>query len=342
MTKRITPMIDDPAEPEYVRELIEAGRNDAVADYDYNKGLAALVAGIEAGTPVPDWAQGLDAASTTATTGTQAALGGAAAVSTSAVGWVVGSVVAVGLAAVAVFSGDSEEPVQVAEPEVAPVVAPAAPAAPVEPSAPAEQPAPAVAEVEAAEPAPVAPEASAKPARRVARKAARPDKAAGTVAKALEEKAEPARDLDTLMQEKVDHRASKQAKRSTSRVARAEEAPAAEEEELAPSEAATPAVVQRPQYDDARLEREMRMLKVAESLLKKNPQRALSMARQGEKEFRGSMFTQERQQVLLLALVQLGRMDEARRLAKPYLKKYPRGPFSDRVRRALATGTIGR
>ncbi|MDD9936126.1 MAG: hypothetical protein OXT09_21120 [Myxococcales bacterium] len=341
MTKRITPMIDDPAEPEYVRELIEAGRNDAVADYDYSKGLAALVAGIEAGTPVPDWAQGLDAASTTATTGTQAALGGAAAVSTSAVGWVVGSVVAVGLAAVAVFSGDSEEPAQIAEPEVAPVVAPAAPAAPVEPSTPAERPAPAVAEVEVAQPAPVAPEASAKPARRVARKAARPDKAAGTVAKALEEKAEPSRDLDTLMQEKVDHKASRRTKRSTSRVARAEQAPVAEEEELAPSEA-SPAVVQRPQYDDARLEREMRMLKVAESLLKKNPQRALSMARQGEKEFPGSMFTQERQQVRLLALVQLGRMDEARRLAKPYLKKYPRGPFSDRVRRALATGTIGR
>ena len=56
----------------------------------------------------------------------------------------------------------------------------------------------------------------------------------------------------------------------------------------------------------------------------------------------GSMFAQERQQVVLLALVKLGRMDEARRLAKPYLARYPHGPFSERVRRALATGKVER
>jgi hypothetical protein len=97
-----------------------------------------------------------------------------------------------------------------------------------------------------------------------------------------------------------------------------------------------------PVLDDARLEREMGMLAVTQRVLHGDPARALNLARQGEAEFGGSMFTQERQQLLLLSLVKLGRMDEARRLAKTYLARYPNGPFSDRVRRALATGRVER
>ncbi|MFI5309345.1 MAG: hypothetical protein ACHQ53_18465, partial [Polyangiales bacterium] len=92
--------------------------------------------------------------------------------------------------------------------------------------------------------------------------------------------------------------------------------------------------------DESRLEREMQMLAVAQHVLGSDPQRALNLARQGEAEFKGSMFTEERQQVLLLALVQLGRLDEAKKLARPYLARYPHGPFSDRVRRSLATGRV--
>jgi hypothetical protein len=94
--------------------------------------------------------------------------------------------------------------------------------------------------------------------------------------------------------------------------------------------------------DDARLEREMAMLSMSQRVLHTDPERALNLARQGESEFPGSMFTQERQQLLLLSLVKLGRMDEAKRLAKPYLARYPKGPFSDRVRRALLTGRVER
>ena len=54
------------------------------------------------------------------------------------------------------------------------------------------------------------------------------------------------------------------------------------------------------------------------------------------------MFTEERQQLLLLSLVKLGRLDEAKRLARPYLARYPNGPFSDRVRRSLASGRVER
>ena len=107
-----------------------------------------------------------------------------------------------------------------------------------------------------------------------------------------------------------------------------EEKPAAKQEQPAPV------------VDDSRLEREMGMLAVAQRVLQDNPARTLSLARQGEAEFAGSMFTQERQQLVLLALVKLGRLDEAKRLARPYLAHYPNGPFSDRVRRALSTGRV--
>jgi hypothetical protein len=81
---------------------------------------------------------------------------------------------------------------------------------------------------------------------------------------------------------------------------------------------------------------------MAERVLRTDPERALKLVRQGEAEFQGSMFTPERQQLLLLSLVELGKLDEARRLAKPYLARFPHGPFSDRVRRALASGSVER
>jgi hypothetical protein len=94
------------------------------------------------------------------------------------------------------------------------------------------------------------------------------------------------------------------------------------------------------QNDDARLEREMQMLAVAQRVLTTDPARALRLAHQGDHEFPGSMFSAERKQVGLLALVQLGRLDEARRLGKPFLAAYPNAPWSERLRRALATGRI--
>ena len=94
--------------------------------------------------------------------------------------------------------------------------------------------------------------------------------------------------------------------------------------------------------DDARLEREMGMLAVAQRVLSADPTRALSLVRQSAREFGDSMFAPERGQLELLALVKLGRLDEAKRLARPYLARYPNGPFSDRVRRALASARVER
>ena len=115
-----------------------------------------------------------------------------------------------------------------------------------------------------------------------------------------------------------------------------------EEEAAAQAPARPEPTPKPPALDEARLEREMGMLAMTQRVLFTDPGRALNLARQGESEFEDSMFTQERQQLLLLALVKLGRLDEAKRLARPYLSRYPHGPFSDRVRRSLATGRVDR
>jgi hypothetical protein len=39
MSNRLPPPAQDPAEPELVRELIDAGRELAVTDYDFDRGL---------------------------------------------------------------------------------------------------------------------------------------------------------------------------------------------------------------------------------------------------------------------------------------------------------------
>jgi hypothetical protein len=84
----------------------------------------------------------------------------------------------------------------------------------------------------------------------------------------------------------------------------------------------------------------MQMLAVAQRILNSDPARALRLTRQGEQEFGKSMFSAERKQVSLLALVQLGRLDEARRLGVPFLRAYPKAPWSARLREALATGRL--
>ncbi len=89
------------------------------------------------------------------------------------------------------------------------------------------------------------------------------------------------------------------------------------EEEVAAQAPTRPEPTPKPPVDEARLEREMGMLAMTQRVLFTDPGRALNLARQGESEFEGSMFTQERQQLLLLALVKLGRLDEAKRLARP-------------------------
>jgi hypothetical protein len=101
----------------------------------------------------------------------------------------------------------------------------------------------------------------------------------------------------------------------------------AEQERLAREEARRVA--------EARLKREMAQLMQATQALNTNPARALSLAQAGEQEFRSSLFSEERQHVLLLAIIKLGRVDEAQQLSVPYVRAHPDSPFARRVRNAL-------
>jgi hypothetical protein len=324
-----------------MRELLEAGRGASVAGYDFEQGLNKHLALIEAGAPLPHWAEGLKPAATG--TGGAAA---AAAAGSGLIAWI-----AVPLALVAVSSAvllvanqsPAPAPVSTQGAPAAVSNAKAAPAAAAQPAthqagAPVVLPTPVVVHpahpstsaaprgAHAKRPAPLAP---SKPVQApFAQPSAAP--AESTSAK----NAAPATSGELF--------ATAQPAVATTTPSAPAAAPAQAQDKQPQQAARAPEPPQAPAQDDARLEREMSMLAVAQRALQTDPERALSLARQGEAEFSGSMFTQERQQVVLLALVKLGRMDEARRLAKPYLARYPHGPFSERVRHALATGKVER
>jgi hypothetical protein len=350
MTKRALPLLDDPSTHSGVRELLQAGRDSHVSDYDYGSGLERHMAQIQAGAPMPEWAKGLEAGAG------KGAAAAATAAGTGLVGWwalpVATVAVAAAIGAVVLFRG--EETVPVARPHGVGVSAAPAPAAqPV--AVPAVVPAaPAVAE-------PVAREqrAAAATPRDNASRGATPRSGgarSGSAFKPVQPKhaqsvanthtAAPGSAASTRDTTNAAARTTASSSGSTT-AAKGESAPAAQAaqpEQSAVASEERPAAQQEPApvIDDSRLEREMGMLAVAQRVLQDNPARTLSLTRQGEAEFAGSMFTQERQQLELLALVKLGRLDEAKRLARPYLAHYPNGPFSDRVRRALSTGRVER
>jgi RNA polymerase sigma-70 factor, ECF subfamily len=79
---------------------------------------------------------------------------------------------------------------------------------------------------------------------------------------------------------------------------------------------------------------EMRQVAAAQNLLASDPTRALALVRDGESRFAAGYLREERRYIGIAALFKLGRADEARAEAARFIRDYPGGPFTQRVRAA--------
>jgi hypothetical protein len=80
---------------------------------------------------------------------------------------------------------------------------------------------------------------------------------------------------------------------------------------------------------------EMQQVATAQQLLERSPQRALALVRQGNQRFAHGYFQQERAYIAIMALIRLGRIDEARTRAASFSKRFPALPYGARIRSAL-------
>jgi hypothetical protein len=80
---------------------------------------------------------------------------------------------------------------------------------------------------------------------------------------------------------------------------------------------------------------EMQQVATAEQLLERSPERALALVRQGDQRFAGGYFRQERAYIATMALIRLGRIQEARARAASFAKQFPALPYGARIRSAL-------
>jgi hypothetical protein len=110
------------------------------------------------------------------------------------------------------------------------------------------------------------------------------------------------------------------------------EDPRPSEEEVARAERARE---EARRAEENTLQREMDELMRAKRALSSDPKLALQLAERGQREFKQSLLSEEREHVLLLALIGVGRVSEAERRAAPYLARHPDSPFARRVRAAL-------
>jgi hypothetical protein len=80
---------------------------------------------------------------------------------------------------------------------------------------------------------------------------------------------------------------------------------------------------------------EMQQVAAAEQLLARSPERALALVRQGDARFARGYFQQERAYITIMALIRLGRVEEARTRAASFARRFPELPYGARIRSAL-------
>lgn len=349
-----TSLFDDPTTPGYVRDLLHAGRR-ANTDYDVDRGLARHLAAIS-GTPAVNWAPATTAAKTWPSWIGFAAMPLAAA-SVAGLLWVYAAErpePAASGAGTSTVAGTSSEPSEASDQVPSVNAAPSA----VRRTARIDD-----GDSRSADDArPSASERRRNSSRSNAARGAGNSRATSNSRASGESDVENLAigssdaPIDTRSNDGVSKRSasvessvssaetrpapspSQATSQATSNEARTGEEPEQIAEQARPGtdSAAKPA----PVIDESRLEREMQMLAVTQRVLASDPARALRLSEQGEREFAGSMLSAERRQLGLLALVKLGRLDEARRAGRPFLARYPKAPWSERLRRALATGVV--
>lgn len=86
---------------------------------------------------------------------------------------------------------------------------------------------------------------------------------------------------------------------------------------------------------DDLLQREVQQLRQIRQLVAANPGQALALANEGHGTFRGGVLYQEREALALQALSALGRRGELETRGERYLRAFPNGSFSTRVRQLL-------
>lgn len=84
--------------------------------------------------------------------------------------------------------------------------------------------------------------------------------------------------------------------------------------------------------------REARSVNAARGQLGHDAGQALALAEAGAAQFKGGTFAQEWEGIAVLALLELGRGDEARARGELFLQRYPSGTYAPRIRQALAEG----
>lgn len=322
-------MLEDPSEPAFVRELLQAGVDDEVSDYDYRVGLAKHVAIIAAGTMLPLWAKSVISASSASS-----------GVSAKVIAFVIGLPVATAavVASLLISTGNTEGP---------PSQSPKAVTEHVSKSSSLAEPkkvkpitiAPAVSHAKAERPGAVAQQPETRALRGANQKPREGQPAPFSPLKAISEaKASASEELLSSEPEESEFISG----RTSSRQPRGERSTLNQpvlsrvlEKRDFPQQRKTVQQESKPVTISA-FQRETRMLAAANRLLESDPERALELAEKGEREFPNSMFTEERRHVLILALINLSRVDEAKQLAGPYLLDYPQSPFAQRVRHALA------
>jgi hypothetical protein len=323
-------LVDDPSSPSEVRSLLQAGIEDE-PDYDYASGLSAHLSAVAAVPPQP--APHLPAG---ASAGAQIAAG----LSAKTLALIGASLASASIAGVLWLTSSAAPTTSVAaRPSTA---APLHQDAPQPASQPADSPARAGSNTPASEAAPrTTSTETAEPRRRWVHSSAGRS--------SLDSKDHPLIE-HLVLREEGDSAPSAPEARNGKGISRAAESAADPSSSRGTSTVATltpsPEEVaadaaRRAQVDDARrraddqLSREMEALAATKRALADDPAEAVRLARQGNRDFPSGMFREERDHILILALIGLGRFDEAKQLAVPYLRNHPKSPFALRVKNAL-------